>query len=444
MKVAWLVAVGWLAVVRPAAGQERWSPPDPALLQRARAILETAPLVDGHNDLPSRLQELYGGAVDSVDLNQRQPGLPADIPRLREGRVGAQFWAANPRIDPALTTAALRNGIRAIDVVHRMIDRYGAFELALTADDIERIAHQGKIAALVAMEGGHAIGNSLAALRMFYRLGVRYMTLTHDRTTEWADASTDYPRHRGLTPFGESVVREMNRLGIFVDLSHTSDETVEDVLRVSRAPVLFSHSNARAISPHPRNLPDRLLGLVARNGGLVMVNFVAGYVAPTTKAWQARCQAMDDAVCVAAGRGIDEPLWSARRDSARKALRVQGVPDRQVVQGVAEWVRRNPAPRGTVGDVADHLDHIKRIVGIDHVGIGSDFFDPGGPSMAAGLDDVSMIPNLFAELLKRGYGEEDLRKIAGQNLLRTMREMEQVAKRLQATEKPLLNEMDGQ
>ncbi|MBI4420638.1 MAG: membrane dipeptidase, partial [Gemmatimonadetes bacterium] len=354
-----------------------------------------------------------------------------------EGRVGAQFWAANPRADPASAAGALRNALRGIDLIHRMIDRYPAFELALTADAIERITREGKVASLLAMEGGHAIAGSLAALRGFYRLGVRYMTLTHNRTTEWADASTDYPHHQGLTRFGEAVIREMNRLGMFVDLSHASDETAEDALRISRAPVLLSHSNARAINPHLRNVPDRLLRLLARNGGVVMVNFIAGYVAPTAQAWQARCRSPEDRACLAAGRGIDEPVWSARRDSVAEALRAGGKRDSDVARALADWVRQNPAPRGTVGDVADHIDHIRGVAGIDHLGIGSDYYDPGGPSMAAGLEDISTFPVLFAELLRRGYSEEDLKKIAGQNLLRAMRAVERVARELQASEKPL-------
>ncbi|HET9985328.1 MAG TPA: dipeptidase [Longimicrobiales bacterium] len=426
----------WLAAPRPAAAQERWAPPDSALLRQARELLESAPLIDGHNDLPSRLLELYGGAVDSVDFAGRQPRLPADLPRLRAGRVGAQFWAANPRIDPALGAAALRNGLQGVDVVHRLVARYPDLELARTADDIERITRSGKIACLIAMEGGHAIASSLAALRALYALDVRYLTLTHDRTTDWADASTDFPRHQGLTPFGREVVLEMNRLGMFVDLSHTSDETAEEVLRISRAPVLFSHSNARSVNPHPRNLPDRLLRMVAGNGGVVMVNFVAGYVAPTARPWAEWCRARGEPGCAPTGRGIDEPLWSVRRDSVAQAARLAG---RSEKDAVAEWTGRNPAPRGTVADVADHIDHIRRVAGIDHVGIGSDFFDPGGPSMAAGLEDAGAFPNLFAELLRRGYSKEDLRKIAGQNLLRAMRQMEAVARRLQASEPPRLD-----
>jgi len=291
------------------------------------------------------------------------------------------------------------------------------------------------------MEGGSAIASSLASLRMFYRLGVRYMTLTHDRTTEWADASTDFPRHNGLTSFGRAVVLEMNRLGMFIDLSHTSDATAEQVLRLSRAPVLLSHSNARAINPHPRNASDELLRLVARNGGVVMVNFVAGYVAPSAAAWSAWCRGRGPGACAASGRGIDEPLWSARRDSVSEALLRAGLAEADVARGVQEWVRRNPAPRGTVSDVADHIDHIRQVAGIDHVGIGSDYFDAGGPSMAQGMEDASTFPKLFAELLRRGYSEEDLRKIAGQNLLRAMRQMEAVARRLQSSEQPRVREV---
>jgi membrane dipeptidase len=415
--------------------QERWVAPDPALLQRARAVLEAAPLIDGHNDLPSRLLEMAAEA-ERADFGKPQPRFPADVPRLRAGRVGAQFWAANPRADPASAGAALRNALRGIDVTRRFVARYPDLELALTADDIERISRSGKVASLIAMEGGHAISSSLAALRAFYDLGVRYLTLTHSRTHDWADAATDYPRHQGLTRFGESVVREMNRLGMLVDLSHASDDAVLDALRVSRAPVIFSHSNARAINPHPRNVSDELLRRLPANGGIIMVNFIAGFVAPTAAEWRDRCRPFDEAICLSAGRSNDDPVWNARRDSVAESFRASGIPERDVAERLAAWIRDHPAPRGTVSDVADHIDHIRRIVGIEHIGIGSDYYDASPIAMAVGLEDAGTFPNLFAELLRRGYSEVDLRKIAGGNFLRVMRQAERVARELQATEPP--------
>ncbi len=413
------------------AVQEQWSPPDSALLAQAKALLDAVPLVDGHNDLPSRLQEQVDGDLSRVDLSQPQPGLPADLPRLREGRVAAQFWAAHPRVSPEEASDALRNAVRSIDLTRRLIDRYPDLELARSADDVERIAGQGRIASLIAVEGGLAIANSLAALRMFYSLGVRYMTLVHNRTTDWADSDQDYPRHQGLTTFGEAVVREMNRLGMLVDLSHASPDAARDAFRVTRAPVIYSHSNVRAVNPHPRNVTDHELRLLAKNGGVIMVNFIAGFVPGTAAAWRERCRSAGRNECVALGRSGDEPVWSARRDSVAEALRAELPDDAEIARRLAEWTRRNPAPRGTVSDVADHINHIRRAAGIDHIGIGSDFYDAGGPSMAEGLDDVRAFPNLFAELLRRGYSEDDLKKIAGGNVLRVMHEAERVAAELQ-------------
>ena len=276
-RAARLVALLLLPALTISA-QEPGSATDAKLLARARAFLDSNLLIDGHNDLPSRLLEQGGADPGRVDLGTIQPDYPADLPRLREGRVGAQFWAAFVNVEFMTKGTALAQGLREIDMVHRLVARYPDLALARTADDIERLYREKKIASLIGVEGGHAIANSLSALRMFHELGARYMTLTHWATIDWADAATDHARHHGLTEFGEEVVREMNRLGMFVDLSHVSAETMKDALRVSQAPVIFSHSNALALNAHPRNVPDDVLRLVAENGGVVMVNFIADYV----------------------------------------------------------------------------------------------------------------------------------------------------------------------
>ena len=357
------------------------------MLESAHAFLQRTLLIDGHNDLSTQMLLARGDPI-ALDLSTVQPALPADVPRLRAGHVGAQFWAAYVDCRFVDEGGASLEALRQIDMIHRFVGAYPDFELALSADDIERVAAAGRIASVVAVEGGHAIENSLAALRMFYELGARYMTLTHLCTIDWADAATDEARHNGLTSFGKDVVREMNRLGMFVDLSHVSAATMRDALQVSRAPVIFSHSNALAISSHPRNVPDDVLRMTAANGGVVMVNFIAQYVPQAAMTWLARRKGQD------------------------------GVPD-------------DPMPRGTVSDVADHVDHLRSVMGIDHVGIGSDFFDNGNPSMVEGLENPSSFPYLFAELMRRGYTDDELAKLAGQNLLRAMRSMEQVARDLQ-------------
>ena len=375
-----------------------------ALLQRAERLLSEAPLIDGHNDLPTALLRKAGDDVESVDLSVVQTGYPADVPRLRQGRVGGQFWAAYVDSSYIAEGGALKQALREIDVIHRVIAGNPAFEAALTADDIVRIAGQGRIASLIGVEGGHAIESSLPALRMLYRLGTRYMTLTHWKTTDWADAATDFPLHQGLTEQGEEVVREMNRLGMMVDLSHVSADTMRDALRVTRAPVVFSHSNARAVCDHPRNVPDDALSLVARNGGVVMVNFIPDFVAP------------------------EKVEWTRRRDQEAERLRAGTDGEEAVDAGLKAWTERNPAPRGTLRQVADHIDHIRKVAGVDHVGIGSDFYVGDPTAYPEGLEDPSRFPYLIAELLRRGYGDEDVRKIAGRNLLRVLRGVEAVAR----------------
>jgi membrane dipeptidase len=390
------------------AHAQTWTPPDPALLARARAILAEALLIDGHNDLPSQILENGDGDLDSLDIAQSQPALMTDLPRMRAGRLGAQFWAAYVDVDSIATGAALRQGLREVDMVRRMVSRYPALELALSTADIVRIRGEGRIASLIGLEGGHAIENSLAALRMFYALGVRYMTLTHSATIDWADAATDRARHGGLTPFGEDVIREMNRIGMFVDLAHVSEGTMNDVLDVSTAPVIFSHSSARALVPVPRDVPDEVLRRVPANGGVVMVTFVPGFVSKAVMEWEGARTGESDSLSAA---GVTGDAQDAAMD---------------------RWLADHPRPQATVADVADHIDHIRKVAGIDYIGIGSDF--DGITSTPAGLEDVSTFPVLFAELLRRGYSESDLRKIAGLNLLRAMQQMEQVALQEQHTQ----------
>jgi membrane dipeptidase len=387
---------------------------DAALLERAKAILREAPLIDGHNDLPSVILDAAQGDVGRFDLQERQIEFPADLPRLREGQVGAQFWSAFVDTSFMDTEESLRQCLREIDVIHRLVDHYPELELALTADDVLRIRGEGKIASLIGVEGGHAIEGSLAALRTLYALGARYMTLTHFRTIEWADSATDFPRHHGLTELGEEVVREMNRLGMLVDLSHVSADTMRDALRVSRAPVMFSHSNALALNSHPRNVSDDVLRGVRENGGVVMVNFIPAYVAP------------------------DHPRWLRAQEEELERLRRDLDDPKEIERRLSDWTAANPEPRGSLGQVADHIDHIRKEAGVDHVGIGSDFYDAGGPSMAEGLGDVTRFPALLAELLARGYTDEEVKKVAGGNLLRVLREAERVSEALRMERDPSL------
>jgi membrane dipeptidase len=386
--------------------------PGDALLARARALQSQSPLIDGHNDYPMTLREHDPAAsLETLDIRKPQPSIMTDLPRLRKGGVGGQFWSVYVPVE-LQGQAAVTATLGQIDIVYRMLRRYPeSLELALTADDIGRTFKSGKIASLIGMEGGHSIDNSLANLRMFYTLGARYMTLTHSSNTPWADSATDTPKFGGLAPFGEEVVKEMNWLGMLVDLSHTSEDTMADALRVTQAPVIFSHSDARALNDHPRNVPDNILQLLPKNGGIVMVTFVPGFVSPKVNAWN--------------------KLQTAEQDRL-KALYPNDAA--KVKDGVDAWTKTNPMPPATVSEVADHVDHIRKIAGIDHIGIGSDF--DGITQTVQGLSDVSMYPNLLAELLRRGYSDADVTKIMGQNLLRVMREVEKVSKRLQAERGP--------
>ena len=381
-------------------------------LARARALHKQSLLIDGHNDYPWALREHDAArSLDTLDISRPQPSIMTDIARLKEGGIGGQFWSVYTPVE-LQGQAAVTATLEQIDIVHRMVRKYPqAFELALTADDVERIHKAGKIASLIGMEGGHSIDNSLADLRMFHRLGARYMTLTHTSNTPWADSATDTPKSNGLSSFGEDVVKEMNWLGMLVDLSHVSPDTMEDAIRVSQAPVIFSHSDARALNDHPRNVPDNILQLLPKNGGVIMVTFVPGFVSPKVNEWNKRQTAEQDRL---------------------KALTPNDAAG--VKAGVDKWTAANPAPEATIADVADHVDHIRKVAGIDHIGIGSDF--DGITQTVKDLDNVSTYPRLTAELLKRGYSEADIKKILGLNVLRVLREAEKVSKRLQAERGP--------
>jgi len=379
---------------------------DNALLQRARALHKQVPLIDGHNDYPWTVRETAQSDLDKLDIATSQPSIMTDIARLRTGGVGGQFWSVYVPAE-LQGQSAVTATLEQIDIVHRMMRRYPqAFELALTADDVERVFKKGKIASLIGMEGGHSIDSSLGALRMFHRLGARYMTLTHSRNLPWADAATDKPVLGGLSPFGEQVVREMNWLGMLVDLSHVSPDTMTDAIAVSEAPVIFSHSSARAVNDVPRNVPDTVLQMLPRNGGIVMVTFVPGFLSPKVTAWS-RLQSDEEN--------------RLKQQYANDPVRVKA--------GLDGWTSANPAPRATIADAADHIDHIRNIAGIDHVGLGGDF--DGITSVPEGLEDVSTYPALTAELLRRGYKDDEVKKILGLNILRVMRAAEKVSAKLQ-------------
>jgi membrane dipeptidase len=389
--------------------------PDPKLLERARSILQRAPLIDTHNDLPYALFLKNGGDLTKVDLGVRQPDLPADIPRLREGRVGAQYWSVYVDSETRLTRSALHDAIRIFDLALRTIESRPELELARTADDIERITRSGRIASLLGVEGGHMIESSPAVVRIFHRLGARYLTLTHFRNVEWADSATDIPQQHGLTKQGEQLVRELNRTGMFVDIAHVSAEVMRDALRVSKAPVISSHSDAFALVPHPRNIPDDVLEAVGKNGGVVHVTFIRDFA-------------------------VDARAREAKKTEALRSIRQRLATEDEVKKELVAWEKANPVPGGSVADVANVIDHIRKVAGVDHVGIGADFFDDGKTTMVAGLQDVTTYPVLFAELLRRGWSEADLMKLAGQNHLRAMREMERVAAELQKTTPPSVAE----
>ncbi len=367
-----------------------------AALQHAKELLRTTPLIDGHNDLPWLIREENGGDVAAFRLDIENE-FDTDIPRMREGMVGAQFWSVWIAGEtPAKDTKRIQ--LEQIEIAQQIIDTHpDAFELARTADDIERIFSDGKIASLIGMEGGYALENSLAAIEEFYNLGVRYMTLTHNVSTDWADAALGEARHGGLTDFGRSVIAEMNRTGMLVDIAHTSPATMHQTLDVALAPVIWSHAACRALVDHPRNVPDDVLTRLDENGGVVMVTFIPSFL--SREVWE-----------------MEEDLWAtdAAVDTVGEMRDIWEAHDAEV-----------GAVRASISDVADHIEHVRDVAGIDHVGIGSDFW--GMPDMPVGIEDVSGFPRLFAVLIQRGWSDEDLRKLAGENTLRAMRATEAVA-----------------
>jgi len=395
--------------------------------ERVERVLAQTPLIDGHNDLPWEIRARFGGDLVKIDLAASTAALPAppdgaplmtDIPRLRVGRVGAQFWSV---WIPAATRGpeAVQMTLEQIDLVKAMCARYPAdLAMAYTAADIVRVHKAHRIAALIGVEGGHQINNSLAVLRAYYDGGARYMTLTHSSNTDWADSATDTPAHHGLTPFGREVVREMNRLGMLVDLAHVSADTMRAALTMTEAPVIFSHSSARALVDHPRDVPDDVLELVAKNGGVVMVNFFPGYVSEARRRWDA-----------------DRAAEQARYSSPPFGGLYIGQPER-IAAALRAWEQAHLKPPVVLADVADHIEHIRKVAGVDHVGIGSDF--DGIPEAPVGLEGVDKFPALLAELARRGWSDAELAKVAGANLLRVMGQAEAVSARLRAARPPSL------
>jgi membrane dipeptidase len=403
MTVKAMLLIAAAATLIPAAARAQQI--DPKVQARIDRILKATPLIDGHNDLAEELRENYGFSVEGLasGTDKRAKPLMTDMARLHQGRVGAQFWSVYIPSD-VTGDKAIRETIEEIDIVKRFVKAYpNDLALAGTADDVVRIHKTGRVASLIGIEGGHQIGGSLAALRQFYDLGARYMTLTHFKNNEFADSATDDPKYHGITDFGRTVIHEMNRLGMLVDLSHVSDDTMRAALQVGKAPVIFSHSSARAITDHNRNVPDDILRLTAQNGGVVMVNFYPGYVSDAFRKWNAEESAEEARA---------KSLFNGRPEQREAAIKA--------------WKAANPAPQVTVSDVADHVDHVAEVAGYGHVGIGGDL--DGIEVAPVGLGGVQDYPNLFAELIRRGWSDENLAKLAGGNVLRVMRQAEAVAR----------------
>jgi membrane dipeptidase len=410
------VMLGFLVV----ASSVLWAQGDP--MARVRNLHRQVPLIDGHNDYPWALRGLDPGRdFAKADITGSVPTLHTDIPRLRQGGVGGQFWSVY--VPSSMQgREAVRATLEQIDIVHRMVARWPqTFGLVRTAAELERVFKSRRIASLIGMEGGHSMDSSLATLRMLHALGAGYMTLTHSANVPWADAATDMPVLGGLSKFGEEVVREMNRLGMLVDLSHVSPDTMADALRVSEAPIIFSHSSARALCDVPRNVPDDVLQMLPKNGGVVMITFVPGFIS----------QAVAD--------------HGAQLTEAQQSFRAQ-FPNNDAYVGTAmeRWRAEHPEPRATLAQVADHIDHVRKVAGIDHIGLGGDF--DGISTVIQGLEDVSKYPDLTAELISRGYSDQDIRKILGLNILRVRRRAELVAATLQKTREPstaTIEQLDG-
>ncbi|MGH8138059.1 MAG: dipeptidase [Steroidobacteraceae bacterium] len=419
----WMLGICLLGLLLAVASRGIAAGPD--YQDRIAKVLKRTPLIDGHNDLPWEIRERWHGRLSAIDLMSDTSRLPppadgaplmTDIPRLRAGMVGGQFWSVWVPVE-IKGFEAVQTTIEQIDLVKRMAARYPAvFEIARTAADVRRIHQSGKIASLIGIEGGHQINDSLPVLRQMYALGARYMTLTHIQNTSWADAATDAPVHHGLTPFGEEVVREMNRLGMLVDISHVSPETMRAALAVSAAPVIFSHSSARALVDHPRDVPDDILRLVAKNDGVVMVNFNPGYVSAERNRWDA-----------------DRSAEMARYSSPPYGGLYIGQPDRAKT-ALEEWEHEHPKPVTTLAQVADHIEHIRQVAGVDHVGLGSDF--DGIPDTPLGLEGVDRYPALLVELMRRGWTDAEVAKVAGENVLRVMADAERVAAKQSASHPP--------
>lgn len=377
--------------------------------QVAAKALEAAPVWDGHNDVPIQLRGRFGNVIVDFDFSDtshtasaEKAAMQTDAARLREGKVGAQFWSVY--VSAALPEPeAVQATIEQIDVTKRLIAANpDLLELALTSTDVERAMKRGRIASLMGMEGGHSIGNSLAVLRQMYALGARYMTLTHSKTLDWADSATDAPRHDGLNDFGKDVVREMNCIGMLVDLSHVSEAAMQDALDVAGAPVIFSHSGARAVNGHARNVPDNVLKRLPENGGIVMVVGYPNFLSEASRQW----------------------FGARAAEEAKLKELYQGQPDVQEA-GLAKWDEAHPQPNATVSDMADHVDHIRNVTGIDHIEIGGDYDGiPGGP---VGMEDVAGYPALFTELARRGYSQADLEKISSRNMMRVLKAAEAYA-----------------
>lgn len=379
--------------------------------QVAEAALKAAPVFDGHNDVPIQLRGRFGNVIGEFDFNDTTHTGPehsegrtmhTDLNRLRKGMVGAQFWSVYVSADLS-EPQAVQATLEQIDVTRRLVARYpNDLQFALTAKDVEDSVKRGRIASLMGIEGGHSIGGSLGVLRQMYDLGVRYMTLTHSKTLSWVDSATDAPKHGGLNDFGRDVIREMNRIGMLVDLSHVSEETMHDVLDVAKAPVIFSHSGARAINGHARNVPDSVLARLPQNGGIVMVVGLPGFLSEPARQWFGSRQAEKAKL---------EALWPGQ--------------PKEVAERLKAWDDANPLPLATIGDMADHIDHVRTVAGIDHIGIGGDY--DGMPTGPVGMEDVAGYPALFTELARRGYSQADLEKITMRNALRVMKAAEAYA-----------------
>lgn len=418
-----LVAGVALAVLAVAAQAQAV---DPKIAARVDKVLAKTPLIDGHNDVPWAIRGRVGVHPEKIDLSKdtsglketNGPGMHTDIPRVKAGKLGGQFWSVYipASVDGPI---AVEMTLEQIDIAKSLTQHYPTvFEMASTADDIVRIHKAGRVASLVGVEGGHQMHDSLAVLRQFYAAGARYMTLTHSANTRWADSATAAPQFDGLSAFGKAVVTEMNRMGMLVDLSHVSEATMKDALETSQAPVIFSHSSARGLNDHPRNVPDAILSLVKANRGVVMITFVPDFVSRPRMEWTA---------ARAAEVARTNALYVGQPDRAKAAMEA--------------WTKANPQPAVTLATVADHVDHVAKLCGMDCVGIGGDFDGIG--STPTGLEGVDKYPDLFAELARRGWTDEDLGKLAGGNVLRAMREAEAVAKKLQATTPPSYATLDG-